>query len=628
MRTQHRKPALWIVAALVLPLLAAPPALAGKKLVRLYFNGPIVESPVGEMDFSLLMGGEKSRTLRDWCNLIRKAGSDEKIAGAVLIIEDAAAGLAQIDELRRAMTDFRKHGKPIHAYIDYGSNLSYVLACGADDITIAEHSGLDIVGLRAELSFYKGMLDKIGVVADMMHCGAYKSALEPYTRTAPSRENEEMINWLLDGIYARWIQLIADGRNLPPDAVRAAVDAAPLDASAAFRHKLVDHVSSWPLFRERLLQRYGSDVELVKDYSADAGKKIDMSNPFAIFQMINDAISASGEDKKPGVAVIYIEGPIMTGKSTQSFLSGAMVGSTTIRAAVEKAREADYVKAVVVRVDSPGGSAVASDIMWEALTRLGQEKPLIVSMGNVAGSGGYYVAIPGHTIFAEESTLTGSIGVVMGKLITSGLFEGKFGITTHEIKRGANADIMSGNHAWTDAQRQQMVAYMESIYDQFKNRVIASRGARMKLSSASELEPLAGGRVYTGRQAKEKGLVDEIGGLSDAIRFAMGKAGLSEADCAIHVLPKKEGFAEVIQKMMGEPGEDEWEVGCGFDSGVAGSLSGLARVLADSKLAALLPLLRELSPQAAERFGYGLQNLLILDREHVGCFMPFELRFR
>lgn len=600
------------VAALIVPLVLVSPALAGKKLVRLHFSGPVLEAPVGEMDLNLLMGGEKSRSLREWTRLIEKAAADAEIAGAMMIVDEPAAGLAQVEELRRALDAFRASGKKIHAFMDYGGNLSYALAAGADDITLAENSGLDVVGLFAEMSFYKGTLDKLGIEADMMHCGDYKTALEPYTRTEPSKENAEMVNWLLDGMYDRWIGLIASGRKLSVDATKAAVDQAPFDAKKALALKLVDHVDSYHAFTRRLKDAYGADLEVVKKYDAGDKLKIDFNNPFAIFQLFNDALAKSGEPEEQGIGLIYIDGPIMTGKNQQSLLGGSTAGSTTIRAALEKARESDHIKAVVLRVNSPGGSALASDIMWEAATRLGKEKPLVVSMGNVAGSGGYYVAIPGETIFAEETTLTGSIGVVMGKMITRGLWEEKCGITTSEFKRGQNADIMSMNRKWDDRQRAQMIEYMNSIYTQFKARVTASRGDRLK----GDLESLAGGRVYTGKQALERGLVDRIGGLGDAIRYAAGKVGMAEKDVKVYVLPKPEEFADVVKKLMGEETEDEWEV------------SMLRGFGANSPLLGLLPLIGDLAPQALQKFGPGLQSLLILHQERIGCFMPFHLHVR
>ncbi|MFO0837049.1 MAG: signal peptide peptidase SppA [Phycisphaerae bacterium] len=601
----------WAAALFCALLVVAPDALAAKKVVRVVLDGAIPEAPLPEMDFSALFGGEKTRTLRQWTQMIHRAAKDSSISGMVLIIENPQLGFAQAEELRQAMSVFRATGKKIHCYIDHAGNREYLLASGADHITLAETSSLDITGIFAELSFYKGMLDKIGVQADMLHCGAYKSALEPYTRTEPSKENAEMINWLLDGLYARMTQLIAEGRSLTPEKVKEAIDNAPLEAKNALERKLVDTVSSFPEFRRMIQKEYGKDVELVKNYGDKAELKLDMSNPFAFFNLFQEMMAKASEDKKPGIALIYIDGAITVGRNEQGFMASGTGGSTTIRAAIEKALHDEAVKAVVLRVDSPGGSALGSDIMWEAATRLGKEKPLVVSMGNVAGSGGYYVSIPGDTIFADETTITGSIGVVGGKLVWNKLMTEFLGITSTEFTRGKRAAIMSSNRMWDDAERAWMSGYMNSVYEQFKGRVKASRGDRIK----GDLEQLAGGRVYTGKQALERGLIDKIGTLDDAMKSAAGKANLS-GDYEVYVLPKPPELADAFKKLMGEAEEDEWEIG----------VAPLAN--ANPLIRAALPLLRELAPEKISGAVEGLRNLLIIDRERVGCFMPTGIGIR
>ncbi len=598
--------------ALVLTLsaaLAIPAQAAGKKVVRVVLNGAIPEAPLPEMDFAVLFGGERMRTLHQWTQMIERAAKDTNIAGMVLIVEDPAVGMAQIEELRRALAGFRATGKKIFAYMDDAGRAEYLLAAGADHITLAENSMLDISGMLIELTFIKGLLDKIGVQADMLHCGAYKSALEPYTRTEPSKENAEMINWILDGLYARMVSLIAEGRGLEADKVKAAIDKGLLESNAALELKLVDAVGSFPNFRRMIQKEYGADFELLKNYGDKKEFDLDMNNPFAIFNMFQEMMAKATAEKKPGVAIVYIDGGIMVGRNSPDiFGGGSSAGSTTIRAALERIREEQAVKAVVLRVNSPGGSAVASDIIWEAATRLANEKPLVVSMGNVAGSGGYYVAIPGQTIFAEESTITGSIGVVGGKLVWHKLMTEHLGITTTEFSRGKRAAIMSANRAWDEGERGWMTSYMNSIYEQFKGRVKQSRGERIK----GELEQLAAGRVFTGKQALERGLVDKLGGLQDALKFAAAKANL-EGDYEVYVYPKQPEFADVFKKLMGEDVEDDWEVAARLP-------------LADTPLfGAATPLLKTLAPQKLASVVEMLRNLTILSEERVGCFMPFSL---
>jgi len=255
--------------------------------------------------------------------------------------------------------------------------------------------------------------------------------------------------------------------------------------------------------------------------------------------------------------------------------------------------------------------------MWMAATRCASEKPLIVSMGNVAGSGGYYVSIPGDTVFAEETTITASIGVVGGKFVWQGLMEDKLGITTTEFDRGKHAGLMSMNRKWTEGEREWMIEYMNSVYDQFKNRIKQSRGDRI----VGELEDMAGGRVYTGQQALERGLVDKIGGLSDAIKLAAKRAGLD--DYEVYLLPEPKDFGDFLAMLMDEEVEDEWEISVGPRLTSDPLLGG-----ANPLLRAAGPLLDSLAPERLRNIARNLQHLVILNREHVGCFMPFDLTIR
>jgi protease-4 len=618
-----RKHISWTLLIVGATLLLPQPASAAGKVLRLRFDGPVLEAPDENAQFfSVLFGGTEAKTLHKWVRTIQEAADDHEIAGIVMILEQPQFGLAQLEELTHALRAFRETGKKVYCYMDHAGNATYALACAADHITLAEYSELGIVGLHAELGFYKGLLDKIGVKADLMHCGAYKSALEPFTRTEPSSEAAENVNWLLDGIYDRWTELIAEGRGLSPEQVKALVDRAPLVAEDALEHKLVDQVGSFTDFKKTIHEEFGKDVEVVKKLGKKSELELDFENPFAMFQVFAEKFSklmeGAGEPTKPGIGLVYIEGLIMVARQDAGpFGGGGVAGSTTIRAALEKARQDDKIKAVVVRVDSPGGSALASDIMWKAATRCAAEKPLIVSMGDVAGSGGYYVSIPGDTIFAEETTITASIGVVGGKFIWKELMEDKLGITTTEFDRGKQAGLMSMNRDWTESEREWMAQYMSSVYDQFKDRIKQSRGDRI----VGNLEDMAGGRVYTGRQALERGLVDKIGGLSDAIAFAAKKADLE--DYEIYLLPKPKDFGDFLAMLMDEDVEDEWEISVG-PCLTSDRLLGTANPL----LRAALPLLEGLAPERVRNIARSLQSLFILNREHVGCFMPFDLTIR
>jgi protease-4 len=596
-------------------LLLSAEARAEKKLLRLWLNGPVLEAPSDNAALMALFEKERASTLRDWVRLIHRAAADRDINGLVLILEQPEIGLAQVEELTQALKAFKAKDKPVYCYLDEASNAAYALAAAASHITLAENSELEIVGLHGEAMFFKGLLDKLGLEADMMHCGAYKSALEPFTRTEPSPEAAANINWLLDSLYERWIQLIADGRKLKVEDVRALVDIAPLSAKQALENKLVDDVSSFAAFKQRLHKEFGKDVAVLKKLEETTGPELDTSNPFTLIPQILELFEQASEPKEePAVGLIYIEGGIVVGKSDAGPFGGNTAGSTTIRAAIEEARKDDHVKAVVLRVDSPGGSALASDIIWEAATRLAAEKPLMVSMGGVAGSGGYYVSLPGDTIFADPATITASIGVVGGKLIWKGLMESKLGITTTEFGRGKHAGLMSMNRRWDDGERAWMTEYMNSVYEQFKGRVTKSRGERLK----KDLEEMAGGRVYTGAQAIDLGLVDKLGGLSDALDLAAAKANLGR-DYRVQILPKPSGleaFLGLLAKLTGQDQKDEFEV------------AAAAGMRADPLYRAALALVGDLAPAQVKELFRGLRNLLILQREKVGCFMPLVPEIR
>ncbi len=586
-------------------------ATAQQQILRLRFDGPVIEAPLPNAELMALFGGTVPKSLREIVGKIEKAADDADIAGIAMIVEQPVMNLAQLEEITAALREFRKTGKKVYCYLDYADNSTYALAAaGADHITLAENSVLDVRGLSMSVSFYKGLLDKLGIEAQGLHCGAYKAAGEPFTRTGPSKEFAENLNWLLDSLFDRWLTLIAEGRGLSKDKVRTLIDQGLWLSEDAQQAGLVDAVGSFDDFRRRIRKQFGEDVEVVKKYPRKTPLDIDLdpSNPFAMFTQFNKLMEqlfgTHTRGDEPGIALIYVDGVIAVGKSRDDGLYGRIAGSTTIRAALQKAREDDRIKAVVMRVDSPGGSAVASDIIWKAATALAREKPLIVSMGGVAASGGYYVSCPGDVIFAEPETLTASIGVVSVKFSLDRLLEDKLGITTARFNRGKYADLMTLTRPWTEQEKQLVFDYMNRTYEQFKRRIRTVRGERLR----KKLDEIAGGRVYTGEQALEYGLVDRIGGLRDAMKLAAEKAGLPE-DAPVYVLPEPEDFFEALARALGEETEDEWEIRM------------LAR-LAGAQQAGLLALLHaaDLPPTAALRDA--LVRLHLLTRERVICILP------
>ena len=300
-----RRTSVWFAVVLSAALLAPTEARAEKSILRLVLDGPVLEKPDDSASLMTLFGEAEVRTLHALVKTISQATGEPDINGLALVIEEPQINLAQIEELTRALRAFQAKGKKVFCYMDSANNATYDLAAAADHITLAETSELEIVGLHAELLFFRGLLDKIGVEADMLHCGAYKAALEPFTRTEPSPEFAENMNWLLDGIYERWLQLLATGRKLPVEEVKKLVDAAPLSSERALAAKLVDEVATYAAFKDRLHKEFGQDVEVLKKIEDVDKVELDTSNPFKLIpQLIEMFQSAAETDEEPAVGLI------------------------------------------------------------------------------------------------------------------------------------------------------------------------------------------------------------------------------------------------------------------------------------------------------------------------------------
>jgi protease-4 len=598
----------WVLALVSLAGAVVPVANAERTLLRLRLNGPLVDAPSDSQGLMALLANEKINTLRDLVSDIRAAGRDNNIDGLVLVIETPQYSLSQAEEIIAAIKDFKSQNKPVYCYMDVATNLSYALAANCDHVTLAEFSELFIIGLHAEQMYFKGLLDKIGVEMQGMHCGDYKSALEPFTRKGPSDAAAENINWLLDGLYERWLTMMAEGRGISTKQMEALVNEAPLTSADALEQRLVDQVASFPAFRQMLHKEFGDDVKVMTSYKKNLVPELDTNNPFTLFTQVMSLFEPPAAATGPAVGLIHLQGPIVVGSKSPDSFGEEMAFSATLRSALVKAREDDDLKAVVLRIDSPGGSALASDIIWKAATELSQEKPLIVSMGSVAASGGYYTAVPGDVIFANPSTITASIGVVGGKPILRGLFEEKLGITTVPYTRGKHADMMSTMRPWDDSEQKWLRTYLDEVYDQFKDRIRTSRGQRLK----KELDEMAGGRVFTGEQALKLGLVDKLGGLVDALDYAAKKADLG-SDYRVQPVPGKSELAvlvDMLHTLSEEDRRDDFQV------------SLQQRIAADPLLSGGLSLLSRVAPHQVSELKRAVQNLEILQREHVGCFLP------
>lgn len=484
-------------------------------------------------------------TLKDKIDRIKKASTDASVKGLLLEIDGVDVGWGKLDELTESLNNFKKSGKKIFTYLESGEMKDYLLALSSDKIILPESGWLMLTGLRAEVTFYKEMLEKIGAQADFLKVGDFKSAIEPYTRTTMSESSRKQMESMLDDFYEKSIvariQQERGSKKWAVEDIRKIIDNGPYTAKKANELGLVDMVGYFPAVTEAFKKELKvEEIALLKNYGKNKVDEVDFSNPFALLKLF--ATPTISSNSKPKIAVIYATGAINTGKSEQSFLGSESCGSTSMIQAIKQAENDKSVKAIVLRVDSPGGSALASDLIWAELMRC--KKPIIASMSDVAASGGYYICMAASKIYAEPGTITGSIGVFGGKINMGGTYA-KLGITSEVITRGANANLFSSTNSFSKSEREAMTKLIDDCYDQFLTKALEGRKKAGSKLDRKTLEGLAGGRVWTGRQAKENGLIDELGTMQDAIKLAAKLGGLpANSDPELLLLPKGKSFLD------------------------------------------------------------------------------------
>ncbi|HJZ90350.1 MAG TPA: signal peptide peptidase SppA [Gemmataceae bacterium] len=515
-----------VLAAAAVPARAADEKKDEKALIaHVALSGDLDEAPAGESIF----GSDPGQNLKQKLDRIAKAKTDAKVKALLIELHDLKLGLfgfGKVNEVRAAIADFRKSGKKAYAYVEEVGGLDYLIACACDRVVVPEGGSFGLTGLHLEMSFYKNLFEKVHVQADFLTMGEAKGAAEPFTRTEMSPENRKQYNLVLDDLYDRGIvQTIIDSR---PDQkwdtprVKAIIDEAPYTAKRAKELGLIDHVAYFDAIDGQVKQDLKADLKLEKDYLKPKTPKLDALD--LLMKMMSPPKKKSS--KKTKVAIIYAVGGIETGKGGPG-LFGSSVGSTTLVEAIREAETDATVKAIVLRVDSPGGSALASDLIWHELKRC--QKPVVASMGDVAASGGYYITMSAKKVFAEPGTLTGSIGVLGGKIVIGGVLDWA-GVKTENLVRGKNAGLDSMYRPFSETEKKAVIATMQDVYDQFLDKALAGRNANGVKMDKPKLLTLAGGRIWTGRQAKEAGLVDALGTLEDAIAEAKSMAKLSPGE--------------------------------------------------------------------------------------------------
>jgi len=608
------------VLALTMCLIAASPAGAAEKkkeskgsakpvIAVFTLDGPISEKPQGE-EFPLF--ATRQASLKDLVERMKKAKDDKKVKAVVLLLDEVEFTLAQTEELRQALDQVKAAGKDVYAHVDsLLMTRSLALAAGAKRISATPTAIIIIAGFNAESPYLRGLLDAIGVKPDYLTCGEYKSAAEMFMRKGPSPQAAEMHNWLLDSLYESYLKQVAQGRGVKPERVRQWIDGAMYTPEQAVKEGIIDCVQHRQDFEAELRKKFGEDVTFDRKYGKKRqGEDIDLSSPLGALQLWAKILE--GGKKKPTgkdvIGIVYVDGAILPGSPEPSpFGEETEAYSTPIRKTLDKVADDKHVKALVLRVNSPGGSAVASEIILNATKRVKAKKPFVVSMGNVAGSGGYYVSMGADTIFADATTITASIGVLGGKFATTEMWS-KIGITWDTTRRGANAGLLSSDAVFTPAERKKMQGWMNDIYGVFKGHVVECRGGKLK----KPIDKLAAGRVFTGQQALDLGLIDKIGSLEDAVRHVAEEAKIE--DYEVRVYPEPKNFLEVLMEEMSDGDKDP--------NHLALPASGVIAPHASSILDLALPHLKALDRQRLETLKAALRRLDLLQQERAVLMMP------
>ena len=476
-----------------------------------------------------------------------KAAADQRVKGVVLSIESPDLGRARADELRAAIARLRKAGKPVAAYLVGSAPVHYMVALACDTITMPPAATLEITGVRTEVMFFKDLFDSLGLKAEILQVGEFKGAGEPLTRSSMSPQLREQYESFVGDLFEQLVERIAAERRLAPERVRELIDTGVFTPDAASEAGLIDAVG----YEDEVAAAVAKKIELAEPKIVRNYAERKMDNDFSglgglvkLVEMFSGQKQAAASGKGKQIAIVHVTGEIAEGKGRDDLLAGAAAGSDTVIKAIREAAKDDDVAAIVLRIDSPGGSALASDLIWREAERT--KKPVVASLSDTAASGGYYIAVAADKIVAAPGTLTGSIGVVGGKVAVGGALD-RYGVHTDVVSKGKNAGWLSMQSPFTAAEREVFLGTMKDVYRLFTSKVAAGRKLDME-----KIEKLAEGRVFTGRMAKEAGLVDRLGTLDDAIDEAKALAGLA-ADEEIErvLLPEPRGLFDDLFGMQG-----------------------------------------------------------------------------
>jgi protease-4 len=518
------------VGAVALLLRGARPSAGGftgsNSYLALNLSGEIPEEPPSSEIPAFLE--RRPPSVRTLVESLERAARDSRIKSVVLrvsVLSDASFG--KVQELRDAIRRFRQSGKPAYAHLEFAGNKEFYLASACNKIYAVPTALLEVTGLAAEVTFYKGTFDKVGVEAQFVGVGKYKNAPNQYTETGFTEPHREQTEALLDSLYAQYVAALAENRKMSEEEIRALIDAGPYDGRSALAAGLVDEL----VYADEL------DERLKGAEKVSPGRYVKASRGL-------------GFDGRPKIALIYAVGTIVPGDGGQGPFGSLFAGSDTVARALREARRDSSIRAILLRIDSPGGSGTASDVIWREVELAKKAKPVVVSMGDVAASGGYYIAMGGDEIVAQPGTVTGSIGVFGGKFSLRGLYD-KIGISQETVIRGKNAALFSDYRPWNAEERAKVQSLMTAFYDDF-----VAKAAEGRHKTREQVHAVAQGRVWTGAEALEKGLVDKLGGLDVALASAKARAKIPAGrEVSIVVLPERKGWFETLMERQEEDPE-------------------------------------------------------------------------
>ena len=498
-----------------------PVTVADGSTLVLKLDGSVPEKASPEIPLPFFQA-QTPLTVQEVWETLRRAAGDSRIKGILFEPRGLDIGWAKMQEIHEEIAQFRKSGKPVVTFLQGASAREYYLATATDRIWVAPEDALDVKGLAAESMFVKNGLDKLGVKFDVIHAGKYKDAGDILTQTMMSPETREVLNQILDQYYGNLIDTIAQGRKQQPDAVRADIDNGPFLAKEALSKGLIDGL--------------GYEDQAVEDMKSRL-KQTDLKRVTGKAYLTARQPS-SGTTRR--IALVVGEGEITAGSGNESANDPGFTAAGFIKL-LKQVENDSSINGVILRVDSPGGDAVASDDILHEAKNLSKKKPLVISMSDLAASGGYYISVTGDPIVAYPNTLTGSIGVIFARMNLHGLFD-KIGVNEQLLTRGQYADLDSVYQPLSDAERQKIAGQIDAFYSAFVSRVAEGRKKNF-----DQIEPIAQGRVWLGAQAKQNGLVDELGGLDRAVDLIRQKAHIgANENIALVPYPGKRSVFDLL----------------------------------------------------------------------------------